>query len=428
MAVTTICSSPAHSTTLPAISSLKTHQPLQPHIPVSSFSSTKFGTNLVSNDALLLAGAAQAVALARAAVQAAKEAVLAAAETGEVWSGRESGNGLVKDGCDGGIRRRRRRRKGVEEKNGVSWRISRGSVKSRYLSPGEEVELCLCLKEGARLEEARTRITKVQGREPTSKQLAKDLGMKQSVDKILCDGRESRERIAQSYRRLVVSIAKGYQGKGLSFRDLIQEGCIGLLRGVEKFEPERGHKLSTYVYWWIKQAIIKAVASESRIIRLPGHVCRMVARIAEASNLLSEKLGRLPTHDEVAEVLDVHISTVRLVSQRSRPPISLDQPLSDRGHMTLQEIIRGSDETTPENMVKKQLIKQEVEELLKTLDKREEHILRLHFGIDGEPPRSYEEIARQLKLSRERIRQINCTALSKLRRTSVADDLELYVV
>lgn len=148
MAVTTICSSPAHSTTLPAISSLKTHQPLQPHIPVSSFSSTKFGTNLVSNDALLLAGPAQAVALARAAVQAAKEAVMAAAETGEVWSGRESGNGLVKDGCDGGIRRRRRRRKGVEEKNGVSWRISRGSVKSRYLSPGEEVELCLCLKVG----------------------------------------------------------------------------------------------------------------------------------------------------------------------------------------------------------------------------------------------------------------------------------------
>ncbi|KAF5469755.1 hypothetical protein F2P56_010319 [Juglans regia] len=267
MAITTICSSPAHSPTLPAISSLKTHHPF-PHLTVSSSFSTKFGSNLVSNDALAIAAAAQAVALAHAAMQAARDAVLAAAETGEVWSGREIEKGLVRyeSGC--GVRRRKRR-KGLEGKNGVGSRSSRGSVKSRNLSSREEAELCLCVKEGARLEVASTRITKAQGRQPTSKQLAKAIGMERSVDKILCDGRDSRERISRSYRRLVVSIAKGYQGKGLSFRDLIQEGSIGLLRGVEKFEPERGYRLSTYVYWWIKQAIIKAIANESRIVRLP---------------------------------------------------------------------------------------------------------------------------------------------------------------
>ncbi|KAF5469753.1 hypothetical protein F2P56_010317 [Juglans regia] len=426
MAITTICSSPAHSPTLPAISSLKTHHPF-PHLTVSSSFSTKFGSNLVSNDALAIAAAAQAVALAHAAMQAARDAVLAAAETGEVWSGREIEKGLVRyeSGC--GVRRRKRR-KGLEGKNGVGSRSSRGSVKSRNLSSREEAELCLCVKEGARLEVASTRITKAQGRQPTSKQLAKAIGMERSVDKILCDGRDSRERISRSYRRLVVSIAKGYQGKGLSFRDLIQEGSIGLLRGVEKFEPERGYRLSTYVYWWIKQAIIKAIANESRIVRLPGHMCRMVARTAEARNLLSKKLGRLPTHDEIAEVLNVHISIVRLVSERNRPPISLDRAITDQGSITLQEIISGPDETTPEKMVKKQLMKQELEKLLTSLDKREEHILRLHFGLNGEPPRSCEEIGRMLKLSRERIRQINGIALSKLRQTSVVDILELYFV
>lgn len=139
MAITSICSTPTHSPTLPTISALKTHHPLQPHVPVSS-SSTKFGSNLVSNDALLIAAAAQAVALAHAASQAARDAVLAAAEDGEVWSGRESDNGLVR-----GVRRRRRR-KWLEEKSGVSWRSSSGSVKSKKLSPREEAQLCLCLK------------------------------------------------------------------------------------------------------------------------------------------------------------------------------------------------------------------------------------------------------------------------------------------
>lgn len=147
MAITTICSSPTHSPTLPTISSLKTHHPLQPqlHVPTSS---TKFGSNIVSNDALVIAAAAEAVALAHAAAQAARDAVLAAAEIGEVWSDKESDNVLVRDGSSGLGVRRRRRRKGMEEKIGESWRISSGSVKPGNLSPREEAELCLCLKVG----------------------------------------------------------------------------------------------------------------------------------------------------------------------------------------------------------------------------------------------------------------------------------------
>uniref|UniRef100_A0A2N9HSK8 Uncharacterized protein n=1 Tax=Fagus sylvatica TaxID=28930 RepID=A0A2N9HSK8_FAGSY len=199
MAITTICSSPTHSPTLPTISSIKTHHPLQPQLHVSS-SSTKFGSNIVFNDALVIAAAAEAVALARAAAQAAREAVLAAAGIDGVWSGRESENGLVSDGSGGfGVRRKRRRkrRKGLEEKVGENWRMSSGTgtVKSGNLSPREEAELCLCLKEGARLEAVRIGVTKARGCEPTSKQLAKAIGVKRrSVDKILCDGRESRTK------------------------------------------------------------------------------------------------------------------------------------------------------------------------------------------------------------------------------------------
>ncbi|KAL0007665.1 hypothetical protein SO802_009167 [Lithocarpus litseifolius] len=166
------------------------------------------------------------------------------------------------------------------------------------------------------------------GCETISKQLAKVIGMKRrSVDKILCEGRESRQKLARSYCRLVVSIAKGYQGRGLSFQDLIQEGSIGLLRGVDcgEIEPERGHKLSTYVGWWIKKAITGTITNDTILVRLP-------------------------------------------------------------------DIIAGPGETMPEKMIKKQLMKQEVDKLLKTLDKREEHILRLRFGLNGEPPRSCEEI------------------------------------
>ncbi|RVW40814.1 RNA polymerase sigma factor sigD, chloroplastic [Vitis vinifera] len=438
-----ICSSPSQYS--PALSSFQTTPSLK----------------TLNHPPLLLPPCGGAVALASAAVEAARAAVWAAGEAGE-----EEGGGcrVVR------VRRRRRRkrRRGVEALGMVDkWdgeevhEVSFGAARSAVLTPREEAEFCLCLKEEAGLEAARRRIAETREHEPTSNQWAEAVGIKRSsLDKMLCNGRESRERINQSYRRLVVSIAARYQGKGLSLQDLIQEGSIGLLRGAERFDPDRGYKLSTYVYWWIRQAIVRAIANKSRIIRLPGSICEMVAKIAEARTVLSRRLRRLPTYDEIAEFIDVNVSTVRLVSERSRTPISVDQAVTSQGCMTLQtlsalslkgfhsykvkrnsymysirkvlgaifEIIPGPDETTPQKMVKRQLMKQEVERALNTLCEREAYILRLYFGINGETPLSFEEIGRLMKLSRERVRQINSIALSKLRQTSVVDYLKLYMM
>ncbi|KAK8469222.1 hypothetical protein PHAVU_005G023100 [Phaseolus vulgaris] len=214
-----------------------------------------------------------------------------------------------------------------------------GFRKSWYLSSREEAELCLDLRvssdktqtpQGAKSEVAKL-ITK--GLEEHS---AIPIMSLLSLDKALCNARESKERLANDYRGLVTSIAAGYLGKGLSLQDLIQEGTVGLLRGAEKFEPERGYKLSTYVYWWIKQAMIKAIARKSRLVRLPSGKSEMVAKVAQANNILSSRLRRKPTYDETAEVLNVKASTIRLVSEKSRKPISLDKVVTDCGHMTLQ--------------------------------------------------------------------------------------------
>ncbi|KAI4323454.1 hypothetical protein L6164_023057 [Bauhinia variegata] len=443
MAMPSICSSPNSSPTLPAISlssipafpSLKTHHSLQPTSPTSS-SSPNFNANLISSDVLVLA--VEAVALASAAVEAARDAVSVASEVGIVGCFGDCENNMVKDagmGLEMRRKKRRKRRKGLEfmeeenESSHSEQRVLVGSGKSGFLSSRQEAELCLFLKEGAKIEEANVRISESQKYMPIPRKPALFVDMKRrNRDRILCNQRESQERISRSFRGLVASIAEGYQGKGLSLQDLIQEGTIGLLHGARKFDPDRGYKLSTYVYWWIKQAIIRAVAKKSRLVRLPGNKCEMVAKVAEAKNLLSNQLRRIPSYDETAEVLNVNESIVRLVSERCRIPISLDRTVTDRGSMTLKEIVQGPEELIPEKMFERELMKQEAKKLIETLTKREAEIVRLHFGLNGESPKSFEEIGRLLKLSRERVRQINGIALSKLKETTIVDSLKYYVV
>ncbi|KAB5541004.1 hypothetical protein DKX38_013978 [Salix brachista] len=420
--ITTICSP---STTLfSAIPSLKHPLSHQSPPPTSSPPSFKLGASSISNEAELDMGNAT-------------ETVALSSWTGvEVLFDGESDSG----GLKARRKRRRKRRKGFAQSLVVDdgerdvrheyKRVILGSVKKGYLSPKEEAEFSMCLKHEARIEAARRRIGEAQELDPTSKQLAKALRMeKNSVDNVLCKGRESREKIIRSYRRLVVSIATGYQDKGLSLEDLIQEGSIGLLRGAERFDPQRGYKLSTYAYWWIKEAILTAISKNSRMVRLPRRWWMLVAKIAGATNDLNNKLRRSPSYDEIAEVLNVKVSTVRLGFERGRSPISLDQAVLGQNSLTLQEIIPGPDESIPENMVKKELLKQELEKLFQTvLTEREAHVLRLHFGLNGQTPQSCEEIGRLVKLSRERVRQIIGIALSKLRQKRIVDPLKAYAV
>ncbi|CAK7330927.1 unnamed protein product [Dovyalis caffra] len=419
--ITTICSSSATIfSTSPSIKYTLSHQS-----PTSSPPSFKLGVTSISNEPVL------------DIVKATENVALSSWTTGgEVLFDGESDNG----GLKARRKRRRKRRKGFVQSSVVDdgerdvgheyKRVMFESVKKGYLSPKEEAEFSMCLKHEARIEAARRRIGEAQELDPTSMQLAKALQMeKTSLDKILCKGRESRERITHSYRRLVVSIATSYQDKGLSLQDLIQEGSIGLIRGAERFDPQRGYKLSTYVYWWIKEAILTAISNKSRMVRLPRRWWMLVAKIAEANNDLSNKLRRSASYDEIAKVLNMKVSTVRLGFERSRSPISLDQAVLGQNRMTLQEIIPGPDETIPENMVKKQLLKQELEYLFQiVLTEREAHILRLHFGINGQTPQSCEEIGRLVKLSRERIRQIISIALSKLRHKRIVELLKAYAV
>ncbi|XP_028776291.1 RNA polymerase sigma factor sigD, chloroplastic [Neltuma alba] len=440
MAIASICSSPSPSPTLPTISlssllSSKTHHSLQPSLPTSS-SSSKIGGNLVSGDSLPIAEAAEAIALAGAAgMEAANGAVSVASGTGKVGHPGEDDNEGVSDGSVGievRRKRRRKRRKGLGSLDGEEYkrnfpeqRILVDSVKSWCLSSKEEAELCLCLKEGTRIENAMLRTT--ESEENLSISRKKPLGLRErNLDKVLCNTRESRERIARAYQGLVASIAADYQGKGLSLQDLMQEGTIGLLKGAQRFDPDRGFKLSTYVYWWIKQAIIKAVARKSRLVRLPGSKYEMIAKVAEANNALSIRLRRSPTYEETAEMLDVKASTVRLVSENSRAPISLDSTVTDQGHMTLQAIMAGPDELVPEKMFERKLVKQGVEKLLETVNKREAEIVRLYYGLTGQTPLSFEEIGRMLKLSRERVRQIHGVALSKLEHSPIINSFKYF--
>ncbi|KAL1811664.1 hypothetical protein ACET3Z_021729 [Daucus carota] len=400
-----MCSSASHSHTI-YVSSLHSKSPVKPNHSTSS----KICFNISSdNDVVLLA---ETMPFSSPDIEL-LEKNLCEVELERDW----------RDGV--GVRRKKRRkRRGFEgdkdEYGDVKQVFSRSRRKAgQHLSSEEEAEYILLIKEEAKLEAARRKILETTKHDPTLSQLADVVGVPKSrLDKILCGGRESRQRITESYKRLVVSIASSYQGRGLNMQDLVQEGSIGLLRGVKKFNPEKGFKLSTYVYWWIRQAISKAVASKSRTIRLPGSVCEVIPKIAEANNSLAVRLRRPPSFEEIAKSVGTTVKTVRLIYQSSKEPVSLDQAMTSQGCMSLQDIMPGPEELTPESMLIKQHKKQELEKILNQLSDRESIIVRLYYGLDGKAPRSFEEIGNVLKLSRERIRQINGTALSKLKQNT----------
>ncbi|HEY3010848.1 MAG TPA: RNA polymerase sigma factor SigB [Micromonosporaceae bacterium] len=290
-----------------------------------------------------------------------------------------------------------------------------GIGRTRLLTAAQEVELAKRIEAGLFADER------------LATGLVPDEALAADLATIVAEGRAAKDHLLEANLRLVVSIAKRYTGRGMAFLDLIQEGNLGLIRAVEKFDYTKGYKFSTYATWWIRQAITRAMADQARTIRIPVHMVEQVNRMVRARRDLAIGLGREPAVAEIAAALHVpEFQVLELVSY-DREPVSLDQAVGEDGESALGDFVVGDDpRAEPDDGVGQRKLRNEVEIVLATLSQREQAVIRLRFGLDDGRQRTLDEVGREFGLSRERIRQIEKVTLLKLRQPSRAQRLSAY--
>ncbi|WP_315863200.1 RNA polymerase sigma factor RpoD [Anthocerotibacter panamensis] len=283
------------------------------------------------------------------------------------------------------------------------------------LKVAEEIDLARQIKTWLELEEKRHRLRKQLNHIPSDRELAEFTGEPLDVlTKIIARGKRAKAHLINANLRLVVSVAKKYQGRGLPLLDLIQEGTLGLIRAAEKFDYTRGFKFSTYATWWIRQGITRAIAMQARTIRLPVHVVEKVNKIKKATRQLSQQLGRSPNEAEIAKAVEMDVEQLRFVRRAIQMPVSLETPVGREEDTALGDLIQAQGEI-PEQEVVHSLMRQDLEDLLQTLTPRERDVLRLRYGLVDGRSRTLDEVGQYFTLTRERIRQIEARALRKLR-------------
>ena len=312
------------------------------------------------------------------------------------------------------------------------------------LTPDEEIKLALAIQEGNKaVETKKEKFAPVLEVEQNKKLSIRDRNEAmnavldtysaaqreelKTLDKLISQGDRAKQRLSEANLRLVVSIAKRYVGRGMQFLDLIQEGNLGLIKAVEKFDYTKGYKFSTYATWWIRQAITRAIADQARTIRIPVHMVETINKVIRVSRQLLQELGHDPTPEEIAEEMSMPVERVREILKIAQEPVSLETPIGEEEDSHLGDFIPDEGASEPSEAASFTLLKEQLVEVLSTLTPREEKVLKLRFGIEDGRTRTLEEVGKEFNVTRERIRQIEAKALRKLRHPSRSKKLKDFL-